>query len=72
MLRVANVGSEADLELIRDALDQIGASYEHIDSEPEDRYPQTAYFQISTDLSDDAENVLARLSEERGFDAEVL
>lgn len=72
MLRVANVGSEADLELIRDVLDQIGASYEHIDSEPEDHYPQTAYFQISTNLSDDAEYALARLSEERGFDAEVL
>lgn len=72
MLRVANVGSEADLEIIRDALDQIGASYEYIDSEPEDGYPQTAYFQISTELSDDAENVLARLSRDRGFEAEVL
>jgi hypothetical protein len=72
MLRVANIGSEEDLELVRDVLDQLGAAYEHIESEPEDSYPQTAYFQITTSLSDDAENLLARLSEERGFEAEAL
>jgi hypothetical protein len=72
MLRVANLGSEEDLELVRDALDEIGVDYEHVDSEPEDAYPQTAYFQISSDLADDVENLLIRLSEERGFDAELL
>ncbi len=69
-LRVANIGSEADLELVRDALDSLGADYEYIDSE--DFYPQTAYFQISTSLADDAEALLARLSETHGFDAEIL
>jgi hypothetical protein len=72
MLRVANVRSEEDLELVRNALDDLGADYEHVDSEPEDSYPQTAYFQISSNLSGDAEHVLGRLSEERGFDAEIL
>ena len=71
-LRVANISSEADLELVRDALDNLGADYEHIDSEPENLYPQTAYFQISTNLADDAEALLARLSDAHGFDAEVL
>ena len=73
MLRVANVGSEADLEAVRDALDEIGAAYEHVDSEPnEDAYPQTAYFQVQSALTEDADNVLAKLSEERGLDAEIL
>ena len=73
MLRVANVGSEADLEAVRDALDELGADYEHVDSEPnEDAYPQTAYFQIQTGLTEDADNVLQKLSEERGLDAEIL
>ncbi|HET7481156.1 MAG TPA: hypothetical protein VFJ72_16745 [Rubrobacteraceae bacterium] len=71
-LRVANIGSEADLELVRDALDTIGADYEHVDSDPEDLYPQTAYFQISTSLASDVEALFARLSDEHGFDAEVL
>lgn len=71
-LRVANIGSEADLELVRDALDSLGADYEYIDSNPEDFYPQTAYFMISTNLADDAEALLARLSETHGFDAEIL
>lgn len=71
-LRVANIGSEGDLELVRDALDSLGADYEHIDSEPEDFYPQTAYFMISTSLADDAEALLARLSEKHNFDAEIL
>ncbi len=71
-LRVANIRSEEDLELVRDILDEAGADYEHVDSEPEDSYPQTAYFQLSSDLSADVENLLLRLSEEHGFDAELL
>ncbi|HSL01460.1 MAG TPA: hypothetical protein VK869_14085 [Rubrobacteraceae bacterium] len=72
MVRVANVRSEEDLELVRDALDELGADYEHVESEPEDYYPQTAYFQLSSDLSGDAEYVLSRLAEERELDIEVL
>ena len=72
MLRVGNVRAEEDLEIVRDALDELGADYEHVRSEPEDSYPQTAYFYVSSDLSEDADNLLARLSEEHGFDAEVL
>lgn len=72
MVRVANVKSEEDLELVRDALDDLGADYEHVESEPEDYYPQTAYFQVSSDLSGDAEYVLLRLAEEHGLDVEVL
>ena len=72
MLRVANIRSEEDLELIRDLLDETGADYEHVDSEPDDAYPQTAYFQVSSDLSADVDNLLLRLSEEYGFDAELL
>ena len=73
MLRVDNVKNEEDLEAVRDALDELGADYEHVDSEPvEDSFPQTAYFQIQSDLSEDADNLLARLSEEYGLDAEIL
>lgn len=72
MLRVANVRDDDDLEAVRDALDDLGADYEHVNSEPENSYPQTAYFQIRSDLSEDADAVMARLSEERGFDAEIL
>ncbi len=73
MLRVANVGSETDLEAVRDALDEIGADYEHVDSEPkEDAYPQTAYFQIQSNLTGDIDNVFRKLSEDRGLDAEIL
>lgn len=73
MLRVDNVAREEDLEAVRDALDEIGADYEHIDSEPnEDTYPQTAYFYVPDNLADDISAVVERLSEERGFDAEVL
>ena len=72
LLRVANIGSEEDLELVRDVLDEAGAAYEHVDSEPEESYPQTAYFQISSGLSADVDNLLLRLSEEHGFDAELL
>jgi hypothetical protein len=72
MLRVGNIRSEEDLEVVRDLLDEVGADYEHLDSEPEDSFPQTAYFQISSDVSGDADNLLARLSEEYGFDPEIL
>ncbi len=72
MLRVGNVRTEEDLEVVRDALDELGAGYEHIRSEPEDSYPQTAYFYVSSDLSEDADNLLFRLSEEHGFDAEII
>lgn len=72
MLRVGNVRSEGDLEIVRDALDDLGARYEHLRSDPEDSYPQTAYFNVESDLSEDADNLLSRLSEEHGFDAEIL
>ncbi|HKZ26543.1 MAG TPA: hypothetical protein VJ086_01450 [Rubrobacteraceae bacterium] len=73
MLRVDNVKNEEDLETVRDALDELGADYEHVDSEPdEDTFPQTAYFQIQSNFSNDADNLLARLSKEHGLDAEVL
>ena len=72
MLRVGNVKREEDLEVVSDALDELGADYEHMRSEPEDSYPQTAYFYVSSALSEDADNLLARLSEEHGLDAEIL
>ena len=73
MLRVDNVKREDDLEAVRDALDELGAVYEHVDSEPdEDTFPQTAYFQIQSNLTEDADALLDRLSEERGLDAEIL
>jgi hypothetical protein len=73
MLRVANVGNEAALEGIRDALDRLGVDYEHVRSEPsEDYYPQTAYFYVPDDSADEVDNLMQELSEEHGFDAEVL
>jgi hypothetical protein len=73
MLRVDNAKGEEDLEAVRDALDALGVVYEHVDSEPdEDSYPQTAYFQIQSDVTQDADAMMARLSEERGLDAEML
>jgi hypothetical protein len=73
MLRVANVRSEAVLEGVRDALDLLGVDYEHIRSEPgEDAYPQTAYFYVPDDSADEVDNAMQRLSEEHGFDAELL
>lgn len=72
MLRVGNVRNEVALEAVRDALDEIRAVYEHVESDPEDSYPQTAYFQVRSNLSEDAEDFLARLSEDHGFDAEIL
>jgi hypothetical protein len=73
VLRVANVQSEAALESVRDALDQLGVDYEHIRSEPnEDAYPQTAYFYVPDDSADGVDAVMQRLSEGLGFEAEVL
>jgi hypothetical protein len=73
MLRVANVGDEAAMESIRDALDLLDIDYEHLRSEPgDDRFPQTAYFYVPDDSADDVERALVDLSQEHGFDAEVL
>lgn len=73
MLRVANVGDEAAMERIRDVLDWLDIAYEYIRSEPdENRYPQTAYFYVPDDTAEDVEQALADLSQEHGFDAEVL
>ena len=73
MLRVANVGSEADMEDIRDTLDRLGLDYEHIRSEPNEAYyPQTAYFYVPDDAADEVDRAMQELSEEYGFDAEVL
>jgi hypothetical protein len=73
MLRIANVGGEAALESIRDVLDRLGVYYEHIRSEPdEDHYPQTAYFYVPEGSADEVDKALQELSEEFGFDAEVL
>jgi hypothetical protein len=73
MLRVANVGDEAAMETVRDTLDQLGITYEHLRSEPDDdRFPQTAYFYVPDDSAEDVEQALAALSPEHGFDAEVL
>jgi|tagenome__1003787_1003787.scaffolds.fasta_scaffold20962625_4 hypothetical protein len=73
MLRVANVRDEAAMESVRDALDRLDVDYEYMRSEPdEDRFPQTAYFYVPDDSADDVERALADLSQEYGFDAEVL
>jgi len=73
MLRVANVRSEAALEGIRDVLDGLGVAYEHIRSEPsEETYPQTAYFYVPEGSADVVDGIMQPLSEEHGFDAELL
>jgi hypothetical protein len=73
MLRVANIGDEAALESIRDALDRLGVDYEHVRSEPnENYYPQTAYFYVPDDSADDVDRMMQVLSEDYGFDAELL
>ena len=73
MLRVGNVRDEAALESVRDALDLLGIDYEHLRSEPdEDRFPQTAYFYVPDDATEEVERALAGLSGDHGFDAEVL
>jgi hypothetical protein len=71
-LRVGNVRDEAAMESVRDALDRLGVDYEHVRSEPDDRFPQTAYFYGPDDSAEDVEWALADLSREHGFDAEVL
>jgi hypothetical protein len=73
MLRVANVVDEAAMESVRDVLDRLDIAYEYVRSEPdEDRYPQTAYFYVPDDSAENVEQALASLSQEHGFDAEVL
>jgi hypothetical protein len=73
MLRVANMRNEAALESVRDALDRLGVYYEQVRSEPnENYYPQTAYFSVPDDSADDVDHAMQELSEEHGFDAEVL
>jgi hypothetical protein len=73
MSRVANVRDEVAMESARDALDRLDIAYEHVRSEPDDdRFPQTAYFYIPDDSADDVERALVSLSQEHGFDAEVL
>ena len=72
MLRVANVDSEAGVEQIRDLLDDLGIEYEHVRSEPENSYPQTVYFYVPDEQSGNIDYLMANLSEEHGYDAEVL
>jgi hypothetical protein len=73
MLRVENVRNEDALESVRDALDLLGVYYEHVRSEPDDDcFPHTAFFDVSYDSAKEVERALAALSEEYGFDAEVL
>ncbi|HVD35204.1 MAG TPA: hypothetical protein VNB93_05675 [Rubrobacter sp.] len=69
---MGNVRDEAAMESVRDALDRLGVDYEHVRSEPDDRFPQTAYFYVPDDSAEDVEWALADLSREHGFDAEVL
>jgi hypothetical protein len=73
MLRVASVRDEATIDEVRNTLDELGIDYEHIRSEPgEDVYPQTAYFYVPDDAAEDVDAVMQRLSEDMGFEAEVL
>ncbi len=73
MLRVDNVGGEAALEAVRDALDRLGVGYRFARAEPdEDRFPQTAYFYVPDAAVDAVEYAMRDLSEEHGFDAETL
>ena len=73
MLRVANVGDEAAMESIRDVLDRLDVAYEYVRSEPDEvRYPQTAYFCVPDNSAEHVEQALADLSQEHGFDAEML
>lgn len=73
MLRIAGVKDEAALEAVRDVLDGLGAPYEFARSEPdEDTFPQTAYFYVSEREAEDVDAAMQALSEEHGFDAELL
>ena len=73
MLRVDNVGDEAALEAIRDALDRLGVDYRFARAEPvEDRFPQTAYFYVPDSAADAVDDAMRELSGEHGLDAETL
>ena len=73
MLRVANVRDEAAMESVRDVLDRLDVAYEHVRSGPDDdRFPQTAYFYVPDDSTEEVERSLVSLSQEHGFDTEVL
>ena len=73
MLRVDNVGDEAALEAVRDALDQLGVDYRFARAEPdEDRFPQTAYFYVPDSAADAVDIAMRELSGEHGLDAETL
>jgi hypothetical protein len=72
VLRVANVRDEAAMESVRDVLDRLDVAYEHVRSEPDDRFPQTAYFYVPDDSAEEVERPLVSLSQEHGFDTEVL
>ena len=71
MLRVANIEDEVALESVRDALDALDMVYEHRRS-PTRTPSQTAYFYVPDTFVDDVDNVMQRLAEEYGFEAEVL
>jgi len=73
MLRVDNVGDEAALEAVRDALDRLGVDYRFARAEPDEgRFPQTAYFYVPDAAVDGVEAAMDELSEEYGVDAETL
>jgi hypothetical protein len=73
MLRVDNVGDEAALEAVRDALDRLGVDYRFARAEPdEDRFPQTAYFYVPDSAADAVDSAMRELSGEHGLDAETL
>jgi len=73
MLRVDDVGNEAALEAVRDALDLLGVDYRFARAEPdEDRFPQTAYFYVPDNSADQVDNAMQKLSAEYGIEAEIL
>ena len=73
MLRVDNVGDEAALEAVRDALDRLGVDYRFARAEPdEDRFPQTAYFYVPDSAADAVDGAMRDLFGEHGIDAETL
>ena len=73
MLRVDNVGDEAALEAVRDALDRLSVDYRFARAEPdEDRFPQTAYFYVPDSAADAVDDAMRELSGEHGLDAETL
>jgi len=53
-------------------LDRLDVASEHVRSEPDDRFPQTAYFYVPDDSAEEVERSLVSLSQEHGFDTEVL